>query len=197
MSFGFPEIIEAVGLLRGEDVVAIYKQLDGGGTKRILEGAESVQADIDEHMTFYQHPLENGRFIVDHRILQPVAIDFTMILTDSGASSLLAGGGGLRDLFGELRDLFIAGTFLAIQTRAKTYPNQVIQAMPHQETAGMFNAITLTFQSSEIQIDRRNRDFEPSSLEAADTARRGRQNARQIAAAVVGGLLIISNEVFG
>lgn len=196
MSFGVGEIIDAGKLLRGEDVVAIYEQLEGGGTRRILENADSVQADIDEHMTFYRHPLENGRFIVDHRILQPVTIDFTMILSDS-AASFFTGSGGMRDVYGEIRDLFIAGTFLAIQTRAKTYPNQVIQAIPHQETASMFNAITLTFQSSEIQIDRKNRDFDPSSLEAADTARRGRQNARRIAAAAVGALLIASNEVFG
>ena len=79
MSIGAVNIIPTLA----QDVVAIFKQSDSGDDAQVLTDATLMRASIDEHVTFFRQPLENGRSLIDHRIIQPVTIDLTVITSDS------------------------------------------------------------------------------------------------------------------
>ena len=165
-----------------EDVVALFKKNAAGDDEPILEGAHLMRVSIGEDVTFYKHPLENGRHLVDHRIIQPVTAELRIILTDRASILGAAIKGSLdfettaRDIYQQMREVFIAGTFLSIQTRTTTYANQVIQAMPHEENSIVFNGVTLVVSLSEILIETSNTSFNPEDVEDSDTVDRGRQN---------------------
>ena len=166
----------------GEDVVAIFEQSENGDDVQILQGANLMQASVSEDITFYKHPLENGRALVDHRIIQPVTIELRVILTTR--ASVLGGliSGDLdfettaQDIYNQLRELFVSGTVLSIQTRMNTYPNQIFQSIPHEETSEVFDGAIFSISSSEIQFETANVSFAPAENKNSDTLDRGKQN---------------------
>lgn len=182
MSFGALNLIPTLG----QDVVAIYKQNDVGPSSEVLEGADKVRCSVNEHVTFFQQPLENGRNLIEHRIFQPVGIVFQMILVDSTSLANLATTGGFnvtaRDLYDKIRRLFIDGTLLSIQTRTNVYPNQIIEAIPHEETSDIFNGVVLVFRSSEQFVESENTSFDPVDENDASTLQRGKLNALEAGA---------------
>jgi hypothetical protein len=184
----------------GEDVVAISKQSEKGDDEQILTDAHLIGAQIDEHVTFYTHPLENGRSLVDHRIIQPVTIDFTILLVDSVSIFNAIGSDDFfvtaKDVYGQIRELFLAGTILSIQTRTDTYRFQVLQSMPHEETSRMFDGIMLTFSTSEIQFETANVPT-PEKLTDTNTAQRGRQNAIEVVGIVATSVLFAAGLALG
>jgi len=197
MSFGVLNIIPTFG----QDVVAIYVQDDLGDDTQVLESANLIQASIDEHVTFFRQPLENGRTIIDHRIIEPVAITFQVILVDTTSiiNKISAGAFNVsaKDVYGEIRQLFIDGTLLSIQTRTNVYPNQIIQAMPHEETSEMFNGVVLSFQSSEILFGAENISFSPADPTKADTTLRGKLNALAVSTTVAATLVAVAASIAG
>lgn len=185
-----------------EDIVAIFEQSESGDDVQVLTNAHLMRAKIDENVTFYKHPLENGRSIVDHRIIQPVTLDIQLILTDkvSIVGALLNGGDiatRAKDVYGDARALWIAGTLLAIQTRTNTYPNQIIQAMPHEESPQMFDGVTINFRTSEIQFETANVTFSPREASDSDTIGRGKQNPLTVAADTASAVLSEAVSIFG
>ncbi len=180
MSAPFRPGITALIPTSGEDVVAIFEQSDEGEDTLLFEDAHLIQANVNEHVSFYTHPLENGRSLVDHRIIQPVTIDLKVLLIDN--TTLLGGalGGNFftraRDVYEQIRKVFLAGTLLRIQTRTATYSNQVIQSMPHEETSAMFDGVALNFNASEILFESANVAFAPADETNSDTVGRGKIN---------------------
>ncbi len=186
----------------GEDVVAIFRESESGDDVQVLEGAHLIQATVGEDVTFYKHPLENGRNRVDHRIIQPVTIDLRVILTDriSVTAGLIAQDFDFettaRDIYNQMRDLFLSGTLLSIQTRTATYPNQIFQAMPHEETAQIFDGVVISVSASEIQFETANTSFSPVEAEDSDTVDRGKQNPLSVSASVVALLATRAASIF-
>lgn len=183
MSFGIAAVIPTFG----EDVVAVYRQSERGDDTQIFEDAHLIQVDVDEHVTFYKHPLENGRSLVDHRIIEPVDITMRVILVDSTSLLRLTTGGELniqvKDLYDQIRAAFLDGTLLSIQTRANTYRNQLIQGIPHIETAEIFDGIVLTLNMSELQRETDNVRT-PVDETQESTVGRGRVNPLEVTASV-------------
>lgn len=165
-----------------EDVVAIFEQTDVGELRPVLEGAHLMRASVSEEANYFKHPLENGRSIVDHRIILPVEIELQIILTDR--ASILGAvinqttdfETTARDVYEQMREFFLSGTFLAIQTRTATYANQILQAMPHEETSELFSGVTVVSSLSEIQIETADSAFVPADASDSDTVNRGRLN---------------------
>jgi len=187
----------------GKDVVAIFKQSDVGDDEVILESAHLINATVDEHATFFKHPLETGQTLVDHRIIEPVTIELQVILVDSVSvvRGLISGGDFItrvRDTYDEIRQLYENGTFLSIQTRTATYRNQILQSMPHEETSSMFDGVALSFNTSEIQFETPTLATPPpAETEDTDTVTRGKQNALALATDVGEGILDRAKSIFG
>jgi len=72
-------------------------------------------------------------------VFQPVEIELpVMVIGRRGGS-----------LYGEIRELFRAAVILTVQTRAETYDNMLLTAMPHDERPEEFDALTITLQLRE------------------------------------------------
>ena len=187
----------------GEDVVAIFEQSESGDDVQILEGAHLMRATVGEDVTFYKHPLENGRSLVDHRIIQPVTIEFQIILTDDvsilGAVLALSTDfvESAGDVYTQIREVFLAGTLLSIQTRTATYRNQVIQAMPHEETSRVFDGVTISASMSEIQFETANTTFAPADETDSDTVARGKQSPLEIVGDAATNILTAATDFLG
>ena len=166
----------------GEDVVAIFEQREDGDDVQILQGANLMQASVGEDVTFFKHPLENGRALVDHRIIQPVTIELRVILTTRSSIARGAITNDLdfevtaQDIYNQLREIFLTGTVLSIQTRMNTYPNHVFQGIPHDETPEVFDGAIFSVSSSEIQFETANVSFSPANAKNSNTVDRGKQN---------------------
>ena len=89
-----------------------------------------------------EHPLESGAVVTDHMVVQPVGIELTMILKPEA----------YRDTYQEIRTLYLAGTLLTVQTKTGNYPNQVIEAIPHEEDPAVFDTIMMTVRLREVLI---------------------------------------------
>ncbi len=198
MSIGITALIPSAS----KDVVAIYIQDDEGNDELILEDASLIRASIDERVTFYKHPLENGRNLVDHRIIEPVTLEIQIILVDTAsvAGGLLTGEffTRARDVYEQIRKIFIAGTVLSIQTRTNTYRNQVLQSMPHEETARIFNGVTLSFRTSEIQFETANvASSVPEDAEDLGLVARGTQALTNLSTSAAAAVTNIAAQAFG
>lgn len=175
-----------------EDVVAIFEQSELGEDRLVLEGAQLMHASIGEDATFYDHPLENGRFIVDHRIILPVTIELRIILTDQASilGAVLRGSldfeATARDIYQQMRTFFRSGTFLSIQTRTDTYRRQVIQSMPHEETSSLFNGVIVSASLSEVLSQTADVPFLPADTKDSNTVERGRQNTLGVPSGISG-----------
>lgn len=166
----------------GEDVVAIFIQSDSGDDQQVLQDAHLMQVSMGEQVTTFKHPLENGRSLVDHRIIQPVTIELRIILTESASilGALLKGSldfeKTVQDVYNEMRALHLDGTLLSIQTRTGIYPNQTFNSMPHEETSSIFNGVVISVGSEEIFFETANKSFAAADEDDTDTAERGKQN---------------------
>lgn len=120
------------------DVVAVFDQ----DFNQVFSDARSMKADVKEHSKLMEHPVETGITITDHRIIKPIDISLYVII----------GGDGLRDIYSEIKGYFINATLLTVQTRTGNYQNMLIEEIPHEETADMFDSVALLVRLKEVQF---------------------------------------------
>ena len=151
------------------DVVGIFTESENTAGQaeitQIIDGARPVKASIDRSAEFFKHPLENSRQVTDHRIILPVTIEISMLLL----------GEEFVDVYQQINQLFLDGTELVIQTKTDSYPGQVIQSMPHEETAEIADGVILSFGTSEILVAPVDVQFSPADETQASTVDRGEQ----------------------
>lgn len=197
MSFGLTALIPTFG----EDVVAVYRQSDTGDDVQVFEHANLIQVEVNERATFFKHPLEDGKSIVDHRIIEPVDITMRVILVDSQSLLRLATGGSLtirtKDVYDQIREAFLAGTLLSVQTRTSTYRRQLIQAIPHVESAEIFDGVVLTLNMSELQFETAQVTSTPEDETKVSTVGRGKLNPLEVATETSTNVLAQAAEIFG
>lgn len=132
-----------------QDVVGVFNDLE-----QVFRSARPMSASVREEAKLMEHPLESGAVVTDHMVVQPVGIELTMILKPEG----------YRDTYQEIRTLYLAGTILTVQTKTGSYPNQIIEAIPHEEDPSVFNTIMMTVRLREILIV--NAEFEEVPYQA-------------------------------
>jgi hypothetical protein len=120
------------------DVVAIYDQ----NFNQLFELARPLKATIKEDSKVMEHPLETGATVVDHSVILPVEIELSIIPTR----------GEYRDVYQRIRQSFYNRELLTVQTKTGLYQNQLIQSMPHEEEAELFDTITLALKLREAQF---------------------------------------------
>lgn len=170
------------------DVVAIFSEIPDGsdpgfldtvssiflGTNvvqenQLISDARPMRASIQEASEFFQHPLETSKYVTDHKIITPVEISITMILT----------GETYRDTYAQIKQLFLDSTPLVVQTKTDIYTNQIIQSIPHEEDPELFDGISLTFNTREIQFASTEVAFAPFDQTEQGTVERGQQQPVQ------------------
>lgn len=118
-----------------QDVVAV---LDSE-FRQVFERARAIKATVMRASKAMEHPLETGATITDHRIVLPTAIELSMLLTSED----------YRAVYQQVRDLFIRGDLLTVQTRVDSFQSMLIEKMPHDETPELFGGVALALSLKE------------------------------------------------
>lgn len=122
----------------GVDVVGIY---DNDTFDQLFQTARPAKANITRDAKIMEHPIETGSIRQDFMIIQPVTIELSLMLL----------GNEYQPVYQQIKQYFMTGTPVSIQTKADVFPDMVIQAMPHEETPDMFDAIPLAVRLREVQ----------------------------------------------
>jgi len=133
-------IAQSVLSLFGVDVVGIY---DNDTFEQLFQTARPMKANINRSAKIMEHPIETGSVVQDFMIIQPVDIELSMVLASDGE---------YQAVYQAIKGYFLSGTQVSIQTKADVFPDMLIQAMPHEESADMFDAIPLAIKLRQIQM---------------------------------------------
>lgn len=120
------------------DVVAVYDS----DYQQVFRKARPLKAEINEDSKLMEHPLEDGTTVIDHRILLPVEIEFSLLLSSKD----------YQDVYQEIKQIFNDGDLLIISTRSGTFENQIIQSIPHVESPDLFDGFILTLSTKQAQF---------------------------------------------
>lgn len=143
------------------DTVAVFTQ----DYTQIFRDARPIKAVIKESSKLMEHPIENGAIITDHRIVLPVEIQLSMILTPST----------YRQTYEQIKQYYLEGTLLVIQSRSGIYLNQLIQEMPHEEDPTIYDTITLALNLKQVQMVTAQYTTTPRTPKNSNTVDRGAQ----------------------
>ena len=130
---------QSVLSLFGVDVVGIYYNYT---FYQLFQTARPVKANISRQRKVMDHPIEQGALVQDFAITLPVEIELALILN----------GDEYQAVYQEIKGYFLAGIPVSIQTKADVFPNMLLQGMPHEESADMFDAIPLALKLRQIQL---------------------------------------------
>lgn len=122
------------------DVVAVLK---GDGGAQVFATARPMRATVYERAELMEHPLEDGSVIADHKVRRPTEIDMPLFIP---------GGPDLKTVFAEIRQLWIDGTVLTVQTTAGTYASMILTDVPHEEHPDAINSITVGLRFREARF---------------------------------------------
>lgn len=118
---------------KAADVVAIF---DANSGRQLFADARPMKATIAESAKLMTHPIEDGETVVDHRIILPVGLSLSMIITADR----------YRETYQEIRQTFRDTIRLSVQTKTATYTNLYLQNIPHEEDPAVFDTITIILE---------------------------------------------------
>jgi hypothetical protein len=118
------------------DTVAVFDQ----NYNQLFRNARAIKAVVKEQSKVMEHPVESGAVITDHRIILPIEIDLSLILSSAD----------YQDVYGSIKQYYLNATLLIVQTRSGIYTNQLISALPHEEDPTMFDALTVALSLKEV-----------------------------------------------
>ena len=144
-----------------QDTVAVFTQ----DFIQIFRDARAIKAVVKENAKVMEHPVESGAIITDHRIILPVEIELSLVLTPAT----------YRETYDQINQYYLDGTLLIIQTRSGTYENQLIHSMPHEEDTNLFNTITLALGLKQVQFVTAKYTTSPRNPKNSNTKQRGAQ----------------------
>jgi len=104
-----------------QDLIAILR---GDNFRQVLVGADLMRVSVQETSQLPSFSNERGESITDHRVFDPIEISIPMLM--SAAS---------RNLFAELRQLWVDDVDLIVQTKMASYDRMYILEIPHEEDA--------------------------------------------------------------
>lgn len=120
------------------DVVAIYDRI----FRQAFQLARPIKASVSEGAKVMEHPIETGGVVSDHRIVLPVEITLSMILTQ----------GEYRAAYNQIYQAFLRMEGFTIETRVGGYRNMIISEIPHEEDPETFDVIPMNLKFREVQF---------------------------------------------
>ncbi len=109
---------------------------------QILADARPIKATVKETAKTMTHPVEDGSVITDHRIIEPIEISLSLLISVDN----------YKDVYEQLKSNFINSNILKIMTKTGLYENLIISAMPHDETPEMLGALAIAVSFKEVKI---------------------------------------------
>ena len=152
------------------DVVAVLK----ADFSQVFQNARAIKATVGRGSKAMEHPLETGATVTDHRIILPVTVDLSLLLTTEN----------YRAVYQQVRDLFKRGELLTVQTRVDSFPSMLIEKMPHEETADILDGVALALSLKEAQfVQPQFSALKVRQPKDSNTVRRGQQQPTETPAA--------------
>lgn len=147
------------------DVTAI---LDESGNQ-LFSTAKILNLSTSPTNTYAQHPVEDGTVVSDNKITNQVRISVTIILD----------GNDYQEVYKSIQNASNNDTKLSIQTRVSTYNNMYIEAYPSEESASIFDTVSMSIDFVEqITGNITTSQLSPSDVASqsdVDTVDRGEQ----------------------
>lgn len=150
-----------------QDVVAV---LDSQFAQ-VFEGARAIRATVSRVSKAMEHPLETGVTITDHRIILPIKIELSLLLTNAD----------YRDVYQQVADLFKQAELLTVQTRVDSFADMLIEKMPHEETSEILDGVFLVLSLTEAKFV--EPQFAPLKVQeprSSNTVQRGQQQPKAV-----------------
>lgn len=148
-----------------QDVVAVL----AADFSQVFRDARAIKASVGRTSKAMEHPLETGATIIDHRIINPNTVDLSMVIARAN----------YKAVYQQIENLFRRGELLTVQTRVSSFSNMLIEKMPHEETAEVFDGITIALGLKEARLVQAQFSALPPAKVArpkdSDTAKRGQQ----------------------
>lgn len=145
--------------------------LDADSLEPLFDGAQPMRVTVRESSKLTSWPVEDGTQRTDHRVLDPVEIDLGVLITEAN-----------KNLFESLRQTFIEGRALVVQSQVRSYPAMMIFEMPHDEMPETGDAVAVSVKLREvITIKPEFGTLPPSSVadqKQASTVKRGAQQTQ-------------------
>lgn len=129
-------IVRAILDSFANDQVAIFTQ----DFDQVFRQARSIKAVVKETAKVMEHPVETGAVITDHRIINPIEIELSMILQAVD----------YRDVYRNIKQAYLNATLLIVQTKSDTYFNQMISSLPHEEDPSMYDTIAIALSLKQV-----------------------------------------------
>lgn len=120
------------------DVVCVLNE----ALQQVFAEARPMKASIKPESKGMEHPLETGSSITDHRIILPLSIEISMVLASQDYAAV----------YGQIRDMFMRGELLTVQTRVGSFRSLYIEKMPHDETSEMLDGVALALSLREARF---------------------------------------------
>lgn len=118
------------------DAVAVFDE----GFNQVFENARPIKAKVYESAKVMEHPVETGVMVTDHRVINPVEIELSLILTALD----------YRSVYQQIKQIYRDATLLTVQTKTDSYLNMIISDMPHDEDPDLFDAIAIAVKLKEV-----------------------------------------------
>jgi len=146
------------------DTVALFDQ----DYNQLFKHARAMKAVVKEQSKVMEHPVENGTVITDHRIILPVEIELTLVLLAEDYANV----------YKNIRQYYLNGTLLVVQTRSDVYSNQIIDSMPHEEDPTQYDVIALILNLKQVQFVTAQYGVVPKQPKNSNTVKRGTQQTK-------------------
>ncbi len=164
--------------LSAEDIVAVLDEFgeqifigEEGLLGSFLGGqikARPTKAFVNRDTKGFSHPLENNLSLTDHRIVFPIEISMTLLISKDSKS----------EIYKQIEFYFINAKTVEVRTKAATFSSLYISAMPHNETPSKFDTLEMDIKFREIQVPSGTVDFDPYLDNQSDTIGRGELNVQ-------------------
>lgn len=121
-----------------EPVTALFDE-DGN---QLFDTVGILELSASPSNTFAEHTLEDGKVVVDNKIINRVPVTVAAILSPDDFKSVYA----------KLKEADKNNTVFTIQTRVDTYYNMYIDSYPWSESAAISNTIAININFMEQQF---------------------------------------------
>lgn len=162
-----PDIItvleDVLGIFGGSaDSVGIF---DSATLNQVFVDARPMKATVIPSAKLLEHPAETGIIIADHKVINPVEVEFSLMITAQFYGSV----------YQQIAAAFANSTLLIAQTRTGVYPNMVIDRMPHEENPETFDTIVMALRLKEVLFVPAPSTYAPADPVNEDTVQNGQQ----------------------
>lgn len=135
---------------------------------QVFPNARPLKVVVKLISKLMEHPVENGATITDHRVIQPIEIEMSVMLNSAD----------YQEVYKDIRQYYLNATLLTVQTRSAVYSNMLIQQLPHEEDPEQFSAIPVAITFKQVLFAMTKFGVVPKKKVNTSTVNRGTQQAQ-------------------